>query len=137
MCDSHNGTACRLCPNLVFSQSVTFADGVLAINIPAGSYPNKRKYCIVLTQAIPAETTITAPVVVTIGDGTVQYPLTRCDCAQVTACALRTRTRYPVQVVTDGTGGAFRLRGKVACAPSNALPAIDGTDPTTEGGGAG
>lgn len=134
MC-SNTGNTCRLCNNLIISQSVTFAGGLLVINLPAGSYAKNEKYCIVVAQAIPETTTINAPVVVTIGDGTVQYPLTRCDCAQVTACALRTRTRYPVKVVTDGASGTFRMRGKVACAPNNALASIDGTEPTTEGGG--
>lgn len=127
---------CRLCRNLIISEAVTFTAGTLIINIPAGSYGNRCKYCIVVAQAIPAETTITAPVVVTIGDGTVQYPVTTCGCTQISACALRTRTRYPVQVNTSATGGTFRLRGKVACAPDNALNAIDGTAPVEGGEGA-
>ena len=136
MC-SNNANSCRLCKNLIISQSVTFAGGLLVINLPAGNYLKGCKYCIVVAQSIPAETTINAPVVVTVGDGTVQYPLTRCNCAQVTACALRTRTRYPVTVVTDGTSGSFRLRGSVACAPNNALAGLDGTAPAApaEGGG--
>lgn len=43
-----------------------------------------------IAQAIPDAATINAPVVITIGTGTVQYPLTRRNCAQVTACGLRT-----------------------------------------------
>ena len=39
-----------------------------------------------IAQAIPDAATINAPVVITIGTGTVQYPLTRRNCAQVTAC---------------------------------------------------
>lgn len=122
---------CRLCDHLVLSQAVTFADGTLTINLPAGSYANGCKYCIVIAQAIPAAATITAPVVVTIGDGTVEYPLTNRCCAQLTACALRTRTRYMVQVTTSATGGSFRLLGRASCAPNNALAAIDGTAPAT------
>lgn len=122
---------CRLCDHLVLSQAVTFADGTLTINLPAGSYANGCKYCIVIAQAIPAAATITAPVVVTIGDGTVEYPLTNRCCAQLTACALRTRTRYMVQVATNATGGSFKLLGRASCAPNNALAAIDGTAPAT------
>lgn len=122
---------CRLCDHLVLSQAVTFADGTLTINLPAGSYANGCKYCIVIAQAIPAAATITAPVVVTIGDGTVEYPLTNRCCAQLTACALRTRTRYMVQVATSATGGSFKLLGRASCAPNNALAAIDGTAPAT------
>lgn len=120
---------CRLCDRLIISQAVTFAGGVLTINIPAGSYSDGCKYCIVIAQAIPAETTITAPVVITIGDGTVEYPLVNSCCAQVTACALRTRTRYAVRVATTAAGGSFKMLGRGCCAPSYALDAIDGTAP--------
>lgn len=122
---------CTLCPRLVISQAVTFAAGVLAVNLPAGSYTNGQKYCIVVAQSIPAATTINAPVVVTIGTGTVQYPLTKRNCAQVTACSIRTRTRYSTVVSTSATGGTFRLLGTPCCAPNNTLTAIDGTAPTT------
>lgn len=127
---------CKLCDRLIISQAVTFAGGVLTINLPAGSYSNGCRYCIVIAQAIPAATTITAPVVITIGDGTEAYPLTNRCCAQVTACALRTRTRYTTVVTTSATGGSFRMMGKGCCAPDTALDAIDGTAPV-EGGGAG
>lgn len=127
---------CRLCPNLIISQAVTFADGTLTVNLPAGNYQNGCKYCIVVAQTIPVETTITAPVVITIGDGTEEYPLTNRCCAQVLACGLRTRTKYKVVVSTDATGGVFRLRGNPCCSPNNALAAIDGTAPAAGGGGA-
>ena len=122
---------CTLCDRLVISQAVTFAGGTLTVNIPAGSYANGEKYCIVIAQTIPAAATITAPVVVTIGAGTEEYPLTGKNCAQMTACALRTRTRYSVVVSTSATGGTFKMLGRGCCAPSNALAAIDGTAPTT------
>lgn len=127
---------CRLCRQLVISQSVTFADGTLTINIPAGSYANGCKYCIVVAQAIPAATTITAPVVITIGTGTETYPLLGSCCQQLTACSIRTRTRYATKVVTDATGGSFRLLGRACCSPNYALTGIDGTAPAVEGGGA-
>ena len=129
-------TVCRLCDRLVLSQAVTFADGTLTINLPAGSYNDGQKYCIVIAQAIPEATTITAPVVITIGDGTEEYPLTNRCCAQVTACALRTRTRYSTVVSTSATGGTFKMLGKGACAPVNNLAAIDGTAPVAGGDGA-
>lgn len=125
---------CQLCPRLVISESVTFAAGTLTIDLPAGSYANGEKYCIVIAQTIPAATTITAPVVITIGGGTETYPLVNRCCAPVTACALRTRTRYAAVVATDSVGGTFKLLGKPCCAPNNALPAIDGTAPAAEGG---
>lgn len=121
----------RLCPRLIISQAVTFAADTLTINLPAGSYADGQRYCIVVAQALPAETTITAPVVVTIGDGTEEYPLvTRCG-AQVQAGSLRTRYRYPVIVATDATGGTFKLVANICNMSANRLAAIDGTVPVT------
>ena len=120
---------CQLCERLVISDSVTFTTPNLIIDIPAGSYTNGEKYCIVVAQSIPAATTITAPVFVTIGGGTELYPLTNSCCAQLTACAIRTRTKYSTRVVTTATGGSFKLLGKACCAPNNSLVAIDGTAP--------
>ena len=124
-------TTCKLCKNLVISTAVEFTGGNLVITIQAGSYTRGCKYCIVIAQAIPDTTTINAPVVIQIGTGTEQYPLTKCNCAQVTACGVRTRTKYCTEVSTSATGGTFRLLGKPSCAPVNSLSAIDGTAPTT------
>lgn len=124
---------CRLCDRMIISQGVTFADDTLTINLPAGAYSNRCKYCIVVAQAIPAAATITTPVVIIIGDGTETYPLVDSCCRPVTACGLRTRTRYATRVVTDASGGTFRLLGRPCCSPSYALAAIDGTAPA-EGG---
>lgn len=121
---------CRLCDNLVISSNVTFTGGNLVINLPAGSYANNRKVCIVVAQAIPATTTINAPVFITIGTGTQLYPLTKKNCRQVTACGIRTRTRYSTCVETTSTGGLFRLLGNTCCAPNNNLQSINGTAPT-------
>lgn len=122
---------CKLCDKFVISQSVTFTGGNLVINLPAGSYNNNCKYCIVVAQSIPDATTINAPVFVTIGSGTEQYPLTKRNCAQVTACGIRTRTRYSVCVSTTPSGGSFRMLGTPCCAPDNSLTSINGTAPTT------
>lgn len=129
-------TVCCLCDRLILSQAVTFADGTLTINLPAGSYNDGKKYCIVVAQAIPEATTISAPVVITIGTGTEEYPLTNRCCAQLTAASLRTRTRYATVVSTSATGGTFKLLGKASCAPANNLTAIDGTAPVAGGDGA-
>ena len=122
---------CRLCDKLILSQSIEFTGGNLVINLPAGSYNNCEKYCIVLAQSIPTTTTISAPVVITIGSGTEIYPLTKRNCAQITACGVRTRTRYSVCVVTNATGGSFRMLGQPCCSPTNNLASIDGTAPAT------
>lgn len=121
--------SCKLCNRLVLSQSVTFTAGTLIINLPAGSYTNGCKYCIVVAQAIPATATINAPVVITIGTGTQQYPLTNRCCAQVTACGIRSRTRYATVVSTNATGGSFKLLGGTCPCPSSNLPSINGTAP--------
>ena len=126
---------CRLCDNLLISQSVTFTGGNLIVNIPAGSYANNRKICIVIAQAIPTATTINAPVYVTIGTGTVLYPLVKKNCRQVTACGLRTRTRYSTCVETTPTGGLFKMLGQPCCSPNNNLTSINGTAPTVADGG--
>lgn len=120
---------CRLCDKLVISSAVNFGAGVLNINLPAGAYENDNKYCIVVAQAIPASTTINAPVVISIGTGTQTYPLVKSDCAPVTACGIRTRTRYSVCVSTTPTGGVFKMLGRPCCAPNNDLRSINGTAP--------
>ena len=123
---------CNLCPNLVISQSVNFTDGNLVIVVPSGTYENGRKICIVIAQSIPESTTITAPVMIQVGTGTTLYPLQNRCCAQVTACGIRTRTKYATRVATSATGGVFKMLGNPACSPSNNLTSINGTAPTTD-----
>ena len=123
---------CKLCPNLVISQSVNFTDGNLVIVIPSGTYENGRKICIVIAQSIPEATTITAPVMIQVGTGTTLYPLQNRCCAQVTASGIRTRTKYATRVATSATGGAFKMLGNPACSQSNNLTAINGTAPTAD-----
>lgn len=121
---------CKLCDRLIISTAVTFTAGTgLIITIPEGSYNDGCKYCIVVAQTIPAETTITAPVFIQIGDGTELYPLNKCDCTQATACSIRTRTKYSTRVETSATTGVFKLLGNIPCSPNNNLTAIDGTAP--------
>lgn len=119
---------CRLCNHLAISTAVAFTDGNLVITLPAASYRNGEKVCIVIAQAIPEDTTINAPVVIQIGEGTVQYPLTTRCCAQVSACGVRTRTRYATNVVTSATGATFRMLGNPSCSPNYDLPSINGTE---------
>lgn len=125
-------SVCSLCRNLVISESVTFDGTSLVVNLPAGSYNNCSKYCIILAQTIPTTTTIGAPVVITIGTGTQQYQLLNKCCRPVTACGVRTRTRYAVVVETTATTAVFRMLGRPCCQPNNNLTAVDGTAPATE-----
>ena len=120
---------CKICNRLIISTSVTVVTvdtvDTLVIDIPAGSYLNRCKYCIVIAQTIPATATINMPVSISIGgDTTTVYPLTRCDCVQATACAIRTRTKYPVLVSTNATGGTFKVLRGLSCAPNNSLVSL-------------
>ena len=126
----------RLCPNLIISTAVTLTTvsgtDTLLINIPEGTYKNGCKYCIVVAQNVPTTVSIGTPVAVSIGGNTTTvYPLTNRCCAQVTACAIRTRTRYPVCVSTSATGGTFKVLNGLSCAPNNALASLPVTTTTT------
>lgn len=137
MCNnSRCGHVCGICPRVVFSQAVTFAADTLTVNIPAGAYNDCERYCLWIVQPIPDATTINAAVVITIGEGTVEYPLVTRKGRQVTAAGLRTRAAYPVRVATSATGGVFRMLCDPCCSPDNRLTAIDGTAPAAGGDGA-
>lgn len=131
--------SCKLCRNLVISQSVTVVtvDGTdtLVVDLPLGTYGDNCKYCIVIAQTIPATATINMPVAFSInGDTTTVFPFVRCDCSQITACGIRTRTRYSTVVSTSATSGVFKSLGGLACYPNNNLESLP--IPTTAGGGA-
>lgn len=120
---------CKLCDRLIISSAVAYNAPNLVITLPEGSYYNGEKYCIVVAQSIPDTTVINAPVVVQIGDGDERYPITKCNCAQLTACGIKTRTKYSTRVVTSPTGGTFRLIGKIDCEPNNTRAFINGDAP--------
>ena len=129
---------CRLCPNIVISDAVTVVtiDGTdtLVIDIPTGVYANGRRVCLVVAQTIPATATITMPVAISIGgDTTTVYPIVNCDCSQVTACAIRTRTKYGLRISTDATSAVFKSLKKLNCYPTNALAVIPTTATTATG----
>jgi hypothetical protein len=93
---------------------------------------NCEKYCIVVAQPIPTTATITMPVAISIGgDTTTVYPITLCNCVQINACAIRTRTKYSTKVYTSATGGTFRLLGNVNCYPQSNLESLPVTTATT------
>lgn len=132
------GITC-LCNHIVLSQSVTFEDDTLLINLPAGAYENGEKYCLVIAQPIPTETTIAADVAITIGtDTTTTYPLVNNNCTNVQACQISTRTKYPTRVATNIGEGVFKLLGNINCVKclnygAPALP-IETTETTVTGG---
>lgn len=120
---------CKICPCAIFSQSVTVVtvDSVdtLVIDIPAGTYANNCRYCLFVIQTIPTTATIDMPVAISIGgDTTTVYPLTRCDCLQVTACAVRARSKYLVVVSTNATSGVFKVIKGLYCAPRKTIASL-------------
>ena len=125
-------SVCQVCKKMVISQAINFTDNTLIVDLPAGSYQDGCKYCIIFAQTIPQTATIGSNVVFTIGSGTVQYPLVNRCCRPVTACGIRTRTKYSVVVETTASGATSKMLGNPACSPSNNLTAINGTAPTTD-----
>lgn len=110
-----NNQCNRLCPRYIISTAVTVVtvDGTdtLVIDIPAGTYQNHEKYCIVVAQAIPATATTTMPVAISIGgDTTTVYPLVcHKNCLQAVACQVSTRRKYVTVVETNTTSGVFKV----------------------------
>lgn len=117
--------SCQLCDKLVISTAVTVitVDGTdtLVIDLPVRNYGDGCKYCIIIAQTIPATATINMPVAFSIGGSTEVYPFVRCDCSQITACGIRTRTRYSTVVSTNAVGGVFKSLGGLKCYPQNNL----------------
>lgn len=122
---------CKLCDKLIISTAVNFdaAANALLINLPAGDYQDGCKYCIVVAQTIPDTTTRSAQVFFTIGTGTVRYPVTKRNCAPLTACGIQERTKYSTCVDTSSTSGVFRLLGNPCYNACTSLRSINGTAP--------
>ena len=129
---------CKLCNNLVISESVTYDSNTntLNITIPNSCYRNNQKVCIVIAQSIPATTTINALVYIFVNGSS--FPLVKCNCLQATACELKTRTKYATKIVTDTISGSFKLLGNlVMCSPDtlSVLPTNTSTTTTRKDGG--
>lgn len=128
---------CSLCRRLILSQSVTFTSGTLTVNLPAGTYNNGEKYCIVIAQAVPSTATINAPVVITIGAGSDTYPLLTSCCSQATASDIRSRTKYATRLVTSASGASFRMLGCTSRGCAATVPeSVDGGTQTPAAGDA-
>lgn len=122
----------RIDPRMIDVAAVTFADGTLTINLPQRAYNSGCPYCLRLGEAIPDTTTIGAEVVITIGTGTVEYPLVDFKGVPVTAERLRSGYSYPVAIVGNGASAAFKVLAPLCYPLFNAAISIDGTE---EGGG--
>lgn len=121
----------RIDPRSVTEDSITFAAGVLTINVPQRVYSAGCPYFLRLVDEIPAETTIGSEVVITIGTGTVEYPLLGCNGVALTAENLRSGYSYPMTVVSNNTTGAFKLLAPIRHSKCGSAFSIDGTDPAT------
>lgn len=115
---------CNECPRKIYSVSVTVVTvgtvPTLVVDVPAQSFTNCQRGCLVVTQNIPEAATINMPVAISIGgDTTTVYPVVSCNCDTVTACQLRTRRRYPFTVRVSGTAGTFKILRNLSCAPCN------------------
>lgn len=125
----------RIDPRSVTEETLTFADGTLTINVPQRTFMSGWPYFLRIVDEIPAETTIGAEVVITIGDGTVEYALLDCNGVPVTAERLRSGYSYPITLVGTPTNGAFQLLAPLSYWRGTAAFSVDGTDPAAEGGG--
>lgn len=130
--------SCNECPRKIFSSGVSIVtvDGTdtLVIDVPQQSFTNCQKGCLVIIQSIPLTATISTPVAISIGGVTTTvYPVVSCDCSQVTACALRTRRRYPFVVSTSVDGGVFKILRNLSCSPNINLATIPVAETTTGG----
>lgn len=132
---------CKICPRIVISTAVTVitVDGTdtLVIDLPASStFLNGYRYCIVVAQTIPTTATINMPVAFSIGgDTTTVYPFLNCNCTQVTACGVRSRTKYPVCIATNTAGGVFRSLRHLKCYPADnpvSIPVVAATTTLVE-----
>lgn len=126
----------NLCNHAVLSQSVTFADNTLLIDLPTGAYENGERYCLIIAQDIPTDTTIAADVAITIGGQTTPtYPLTNNNGTNVQAYQIRSRMRYPTTVATNIGEGVFKLTGNINCirCNNNGAAALPVTTETTGG----
>lgn len=126
----------RIDPRSVTAESVTFAGSTLTINVPQRTFYVGCPYFLRITEEIPETATVNAPVVITIGDGTVEYPLMKLFGGQAIAANLRSGYSYPIMLVQGGTNGAFRLLDRLPCSPVGMITSADGTEPAAEGGGA-
>lgn len=118
----------KLCNRFTPTDGITFADGTLILNLPAGNYNNCEKYCIVVADARPAGIIAGSQVVFTIGGGAVQYPLLdRCG-TPVTERAIVPRTMFGAVLKTTATGGSFYIPKYKVCNPV-VLERVDGTAP--------
>lgn len=122
---------CKLCNNLILSTAINYdaATDRILVGLPANTFENCQKYCIVLAQTIPEAATINSQVFFTVGTNPTQYPFVNKDCTPVFATQVRTRRIYSTRVNTSIETGVFKYVGK--CPLPCANRAISDSLPTT------
>lgn len=122
---------CKLCDKLILSTAINYdtATNTVIVGLPANTFGNCQKYCIVLAQAIPEAATITSQVVFTVGTNTTQYPFLNKNCVPVYATQIRTRRIYPVKVNTSINEGVFKYVGN--CPLPSVNQSVSDSLPTT------
>lgn len=109
----------KFCNNFVFSESVTVDTDTLVVNVSSIPSPCG---CLAITQVIPDTATVNMPVVVTIGEGTEQYPLIDKCGVQLSAGRLDIRRRYQYRYISANTTSIIKLYG-TRC-PYNTMPGV-------------
>jgi len=128
------GKCGRLCPNFAVTTDAAFADDTLTLTLPDDiTYANGCKYCFVIGQTIPEETTLNAATVAVIGDGTTTFSIVNRCGAPVLARQLSVRTVYPFRVSTTATGGTIKILRDLPRVDSITLNALNDA-PAAEGG---
>lgn len=123
---------CRLCDKLILSTAINYdsATNQVIVALPANSYSNCQKYCIVFAQSLPTAATINANVVFTIGNNATRYPFVNKDCTPILVSQVRTRRVYQTRVNTAVNDGVFKYIGN-CCLPSNNIT-VSNSLPTEE-----
>jgi hypothetical protein len=114
---------CKLCKRFVGSLSVTVVGTSLVVNIPEANYDNCDRLCLAILQEVPTTATRGMPVVITIGDGTTQYQLLKCNVTPVTQEYIGQGNIYKLRVQTTATSAIFKVLDTL-CAVSTNLPSI-------------
>lgn len=126
---------CKICKRFVGSVSATVTATALVINIPQANYDNCEKLCLAILQEIPTTATRGLPVVITIGTGTTQYALIKCNGTPVTQEYIAQGNVYQLIVQTTATSAVFRALNCLSAACVNLASIPVETAATPAGGG--
>lgn len=122
---------CKLCKKFILSTAINYdaATNTVIVGLPANTFENCQRYCIVLAQTLPEAATINSQVVFTIGTNTTQYPFLNKNCVPVYVSQVRTRRIYPIKVNTTINEGVFKYVGNCPLPCANRV--VSDSLPTT------